>query len=121
MTTLTLPYAPVEAPREYAGYLQALWHLQQARYELNWRLYTGEAWLEVDTRRRDRESDPPRKYRLGVNDIALACNMHAQLLFGEVKDNSNPLVSFKVEPGESCIQAASSPGGGVAHLHAHRG
>jgi hypothetical protein len=32
--------------------------------------------------------------------------MHAQLLFGEVKDNSDPLVSFKAEPGESCIQAA---------------
>ncbi len=86
-----------------------------------WQLYTGETWLEVDARKRDRDGGAPRKYRLGTNDIALACNMHAQLLFGEVKDNSDPLVSFKVEPGESCIQAASSPGGGATHLHAHRG
>jgi hypothetical protein len=25
---------------------------------------------------------PARKYRLGVNDIAIACFMHAQMLFG---------------------------------------
>ena len=61
MTTITLPYQSVQAPREYAGYLQALWNLQQVRYELNWRLYTGEAWLEVDTRKKDRVGDQARR------------------------------------------------------------
>ena len=83
-----------QPPVEYQGYLQQLWSLQRIRYELNWQLYTGEKWLEIDTRKDNSESQ--RKYRLGVNDMALACNMHAQLLFGEVRDSSDPLVSFKV-------------------------
>ena len=64
-----------QPPVEYQGYLQQLWSLQRIRYELNWQLYTGEKWLEVDTRKDSSESQ--RKYRLGVNDMALACNMHA--------------------------------------------
>ncbi len=98
MPTYTLPYTTAQTPDEYRGYVQALWQLQQMRYEINWRFYTGEAWLELDTRNAKRDQgEPPRKYRLGVNDIALACNMHAQLLFGEVRDNSDPLVSFKAK------------------------
>jgi hypothetical protein len=84
-------------PQEYTGFLQELWTLQRVRYQKNWQLYTGERWLEANP---PREGQPPtsRKYRLGVNDISLACNMHAQLLFGEVRDSSDPLVSFKVAP-----------------------
>ncbi len=77
---------------EYQGHLQSLWMLQRVRYELNWGLYTGEKWLE----NKGTAEAPKRKYRLGVNDISLACNMHAQLLFGEVQDNSDPLVAFRV-------------------------
>ena len=98
MSIYTLPYTTAQTPDEYRGYVQALWQLQRVRYEINWGLYTGEAWLELDTRNAKRDqSELPRKYRLGVNDIALACNMHAQLLFGEVRDNSDPLVSFKAK------------------------
>lgn len=81
-------------PTEYLGYLQSAWAYQTARYASNWRMYTGEAWLELEKAKNGQASS--RKYRLGVNDIALACNMHSQLLFGEVKDTSDPLIGFRV-------------------------
>ncbi|MBK7107502.1 MAG: phage portal protein [Ignavibacteriae bacterium] len=81
---------------EYTGYLQGMWASQLTRYASNWQLYNGETWLELEAGT-DGQA-PRRKYRLGVNDISLACNMHAQLLFGEVRDNSEPLIQQKVAP-----------------------
>jgi hypothetical protein len=85
-----------QPPTDYTGHLNDVWASQRARYAANWQLYTGEAWLETEPPRNGQPAQ--RKYRLGVNDISLACNMHAQLLFGEVKDGSDPLVPFKVAP-----------------------
>lgn len=79
---------------EYTGYLQGMWAFQQSRSAANWQLYNGETWQELEKAVDGQEAR--RKYRLGVNDISLACNMHAQLLFGEVRDNGEPLVQQKV-------------------------
>lgn len=73
-----------------------MWASQMARYAGNWQLYNGTVWLETEPGV-DGQA-PRRKYRLGVNDIALSANMHAQLLFGEVRDNSDPLVKHRVMP-----------------------
>lgn len=112
MTIVSSPsLSSLQPPAEYKGYLQQLWALQRVRYELNWELYTGEKWLETDERI---PGDSQRKYRLGVNDVALACNMHAQLLFGEVRDSADPLVSFKVSPrrgqtvGDGVVETAQN-------------
>lgn len=89
---------PTQLPEKSIGYIGALWASQQRRYREMWELYDGQRWDEIDQEATgDRNSKPIKRYRLQINDVAFACLTHAYTLFGEVTNDSDPLVRPIVE------------------------
>lgn len=79
-------YLPLFPPERTIDAVSAAWQTQAVRYALMWSLYDGTYWNQLETKQPTPQRDGAggyRRFRLGVNPIQMACNMHAYCLFGE--------------------------------------
>ena len=91
-TTRTVLTRSPELPNP-GKYPVALWEQQRAKYWEYWRHFDGD-WLDDHVS----ATDDSLRYPLQLNPFNMACILHDGMLFGEVQDSNDPLVTSVVEP-----------------------